>query len=56
MNILGKLSWSAVPIHQPIVMGTVACRSRCHPGGPGMGHRKGILAVSLARMAHLRRS
>jgi cytochrome o ubiquinol oxidase subunit 1 len=25
MNLLGKLSWSAIPIHQPIIMGTVAC-------------------------------
>ncbi len=25
MSLLGKLSWSAVPIHQPIIMGTVAC-------------------------------
>ena len=56
MSLLGKLSWSAVPFDKPIVMGTVAFVAVCHPGGSGMDHRKGILAVSLARMAHLRRS
>ena len=25
MSLLGKLSWSAIPIHEPIIMGTVAC-------------------------------
>jgi cytochrome o ubiquinol oxidase subunit 1 len=25
MSLLGKLSWSAIPIDQPIIMGTVAC-------------------------------
>ena len=25
MSLLGKLSWSAIPVHQPIIMGTVAC-------------------------------
>jgi len=25
MSLLGKLNWSAIPIQQPIVMGTVAC-------------------------------
>jgi cytochrome o ubiquinol oxidase subunit 1 len=25
MSLLGKLSWSAIPIHQPIIMDTVAC-------------------------------
>jgi cytochrome o ubiquinol oxidase subunit 1 len=25
MSLLGKLSWSAIPFHEPIVMGTVAC-------------------------------
>ena len=25
MSLLGKLSWSAIPIHLPIVMGTVLC-------------------------------
>lgn len=25
MNLLGKLSWSAVPFHEPIIMGTVGC-------------------------------
>jgi cytochrome o ubiquinol oxidase subunit 1 len=25
MSLLGKLSWSAIPFHQPIIMGTVAC-------------------------------
>ena len=25
MSLLGKLSWSAIPLDQPIIMGTVAC-------------------------------
>jgi cytochrome o ubiquinol oxidase subunit I len=25
MTLLGKLTWSAIPVHQPIIMGTVAC-------------------------------
>ena len=25
MSLFGKLSWSAIPIHEPIIMGTVAC-------------------------------
>ena len=25
MNVMGKLSWSAIPLHEPIIMGTVAC-------------------------------
>jgi cytochrome o ubiquinol oxidase subunit 1 len=25
MSLLGRLSWSAIPIHEPIVMGTVVC-------------------------------
>jgi cytochrome o ubiquinol oxidase subunit 1 len=25
VSLLGKLSWSAIPIHEPIIMGTVAC-------------------------------
>jgi cytochrome o ubiquinol oxidase subunit 1 len=25
MSLLGKLSWSAIPFHEPIIMGTVAC-------------------------------
>jgi cytochrome o ubiquinol oxidase subunit 1 len=24
MNLLGKLSWAAVPLHEPIIVGTVA--------------------------------
>ena len=24
MNLLGKLDWSAIPLHQPIIMGATA--------------------------------
>ena len=25
MNLLGKLTWDAIPLHEPIIVGTVAC-------------------------------
>ena len=56
MNLLGKLSWAAIPLHEPIIMGTVASVGARHPGGSRMGHREGVLAVSLARMDHIGRS
>ena len=55
MSLLGKLSWSAIPFDQPIIMGTVAVRGRRHRGDFGVDHRKGILALSLARMDHIGR-
>ncbi len=54
MSLFGKLSWSAIPFDEPIVMGTVACVAVIILAVSGVDHRKGILAVSLARMAHFR--
>jgi cytochrome o ubiquinol oxidase subunit I len=29
MNLLGKLDWSAIPLHQPIIMGATAFIALC---------------------------
>ena len=56
MNMLGKLSWSAIPFDQPIVMGATAVMvlaivSRPFVDRPGKGH----LPYLVARVDHLRR-
>ena len=56
MSLLGKLSWSAIPFHEPIVMGTVACVAVVILAVLGWITAKGYWTVSLARMAHIRRS
>jgi cytochrome o ubiquinol oxidase subunit I len=55
MSLLGKLSWSAIPFDQPIIMGASA--------GMILGivlvlswvNAQGILALSVAGVAHIRR-
>ena len=56
MSLLGKLSWSAIPFDQPIIMG---CVGRNDPGGrvdSFVDHTEGILALSVAGVAHIGRS
>ena len=55
MNLLGKLSWSAIPFDQPIIMGASAGMVLAMRLVLGVGHRQGILALSVARVDHLRR-
>ena len=56
MNLLGKLSWAAIPVHEPIIMGTVASVGAVILAALAWVTVKGILAVSLARMDHIGRS
>ena len=55
MNLLGKLSWSAIPFDEPIIMGASAFMVLVHRVGSLVGHVEGILALSMARVAHIRR-
>ena len=55
MNLLGKLNWSAIPFDQPIVMGASAGMILAIVSHPFVDHAQGILALSVARVDHLRR-
>ena len=55
MNLLGKLSWSAIPFDQPIIMGATAVMVLVIVSVLGWVTLQGILALSMARVAHLRR-
>ena len=55
MNILGKLDWSAIPFDQPIVMGASAMMVLASSPSLSVDHAEGILALSVARVDHLRR-
>ena len=46
MNLLGKLSWSAIPFDQPIVMGAAACMVLAIVLVLGVGHAQGILCLT----------
>ena len=55
MNLLGKLSWSAIPFDQPIVMGATALMVLAVVLLLGWVTLKGYCALSVARMDHIRR-
>ena len=56
MNLLGKLSWSAIPFDQPIVMAATAVHGRW-PSCLVLGWvtLKGYCALPVARVDHVRR-
>ena len=56
MNLLGKLSWSAIPFDQPIIMGASAGMILAIVTHSCVDHAEGILAVSVERVDHVRRS
>ena len=56
MNLLGKLSWSAIPFDQPIIMGASAGMILAIVLDSFVGHAEGICALSVERVAHIRRS
>ncbi len=56
MNLLGKLSWSAIPFDQPIIMGASAVMILAIVLILCVDHAQGILALSVARVDHIRRS
>ena len=45
MNLLGKLSWSAIPFDQPIVMGATGGMILAIVARPRLGHAQGILCL-----------
>ena len=53
MNLLGKLSWSAIPFDQPIVMAATAMMVVGVVFVLGLGHAQGILALPVARVDHV---
>ena len=55
MNLLGKLSWSAIPFDQPIIMGATAFMVLLVVVVLGWITLERALALSVARMDHLRR-
>ena len=55
-DMLGKLTWAAIPFDQPIIMGTVAVIVVVGRRGPRPRHRQGLVALSVARVDHQRRS
>ena len=42
MNLLGKLSWSAIPFDQPIIMGATGVHGPGDRRRPGVGHAEGV--------------
>ena len=56
MNLLGKLTWSAIPFDQPIVMGASGGMILGILGRRRLGHVEGLRALSVERVAHFRRS
>ena len=55
MNLLGKLSWSAIPFDQPIIMGATAGMIAAIVLVLGWVTLKGYCALSVARVDHVRR-
>ena len=55
MNLLGKLSWSAIPFDQPIVMGATAGMIAAIVLVLGWVTLKGYCALPVARVDHVRR-
>ena len=55
MNLLGKLSWSAIPFDQPIPLITSLILVLVIAGVLGARHLEGLVALSLARVDHQRR-
>ena len=55
MNLLGKLSWSAIPFDQPIVMGATAGMVAAIVLVLGWVTLKGYCALPVARVDHVRR-
>ena len=55
MNLLGKLTWSAIPFDQPIVMAATGGMVASRGPHPWVDHAQGTLALSLARVDHIRR-
>ena len=47
MNLLGKLSWSAIPFDQPIVMGASGGMILAIVAHPWVGHVEGLRALSV---------
>jgi hypothetical protein len=56
MTMLGKLTWARFPFDQPIPLGAVGVRGRWSSRGAGWVTRQGLLALSVARVDHQRRS
>ena len=56
MNLLGKLSWSAIPFDQPIIMGASGGMILGIVAVARLGHVEGLRALSVERVAHFRRS
>ena len=55
MNLLGKLSWSAIPFDQPIVMAATAGMILAIVLVLGWVTLKGYCALPVARVDHVRR-
>ena len=55
MNLLGKLSWEAIPFDQPIVMAATAGMIAAIVARSWVGHAQGIRALPVARVDHVRR-
>ena len=55
MSFFGRLSWEAIPFHEPIPLMTsiVVLLARC--GGRRLGHAQGLVALSVERIHHLHR-
>ena len=53
--MLGRLSWAAIPFNEPLPLISGGGGRHRHSGGARDRHRKGLVALSVARVADQRR-